>query len=48
MSHFGAHVHSDRTIFAFNVDKNKVLQQMNAKKWTGYIGFVKASLCYSR
>ena len=32
MSHFGAHVHSGRTIFARNVDKNTVLHEMNASK----------------
>ena len=32
MSHFGAHVHSNRPIFALHVDKNKVLDEMNATK----------------
>ena len=33
MSHSGAHVHNGRTIFALNLDKNKVLDEMNAKKF---------------
>ena len=32
MSHFGAHVHTARTIFPLNVEKNKVLHEMNASK----------------
>ena len=44
MSHAGARVHSARTLFAVNIDKNKINTELNATKvdWSQWFHQAKA------